>query len=103
MSNRGMIKWQPFNAVAVGDKMIDDVLRRKNKIVKPILSDDQIIELETKIMESLHNKTKIKLKIFSNGKLYLKEGYIENIDIISKNIVFNDNKKVFFSQIIDFY
>ena len=49
-TNRGMIKWAPFNAVQSGNSMVNDVLKKKNKVTMPILSDDQIEVLEQKLI-----------------------------------------------------
>ena len=55
MTNRGMVKWQPFNAVVNGNFMINQVLEEKNKIKMPILSDDQKLEIQEKLFEALNN------------------------------------------------
>ena len=41
ITNRGMLKWQPFNALVSSGKMINEVLSEKNKIKMPVLSDDK--------------------------------------------------------------
>lgn len=101
MTNRGMVKWQPFNAVVNGNFMINQVLEEKNKIKMPILSDDQKLEIQEKLFEALNNKENIKIKFFKEGKVYLKEGIIEHINEFKRNLVMNDNFVVFFSQIIE--
>ena len=57
-------KWNPFNAVAPGGMMVNEVLREKNKIEMPILSDDQKMALQERILEAHNNQEIIKIKYF---------------------------------------
>ena len=98
-----MSKWNPFNAVASGDYMINDVMKIKDKVSMPILSDDQKLELQNKMFEAFYNQEVIKVKYFKAGKVYIIEGIITNIDQNSHKIVLNSEISVFFSQIIDFF
>ena len=54
-------KWNPFNAVAPGGFMVNEVLKEKNKIDMPILSDDQKMELQERIFEAHNNQEIIKI------------------------------------------
>lgn len=101
MSNRGMIKWQPFNAVATSSTLINEVLKKKNRIKMPILSDDQITNIENKILYSYKLQIPIKIKYYKNYSIFLKEGIISKIDINSKKIFINNNSTLYFSQIIE--
>lgn len=96
-------KWNPFNAVASGEYMINDVLKEKSKLKMPILSDDQKQELQNRMLEAFNNQEIIKVKYFKNGDLYVKEGKITNIDPNLHKIVINQTFPVFFSQIIKFF
>ena len=98
-----MSKWNPFNAVASGDYMINDVMKEKNKVSMPILSEDQKLELQNKMFEAFYNQETINVKYYKAGKVYITEGIITNIDQISQKIVLNGVFSVFFSQIIDFF
>ena len=101
MSNRSQAKWAPFNAVAPGDEMVQEVLKRKNVVKMPILSDDQINEIENKVINSYNNQTKVRIKYFRGGRYYLREGIVVNIDILGRKIALNDEYNLFFSQIIE--
>ena len=50
-TNRGMVKWAPFAAVAPGSVMVNEVLAKKNKVKMPILSEDQIEDINNKITQ----------------------------------------------------
>ncbi len=98
-----MSKWNPFNAVASGDYMINDVMKEKNKVSMPILSEDQKLELQNKMFEAFYNQEMINVKYFKAGKVYIIEGIITNIDQNSHKIILNSDISVFFSQIIEFF
>ena len=101
MNNRSQAKWAPFNAVAPGAEMISDVLKRKYVVKMPILSDDQITEIENKLINSYNNQVKISIKYFRSGRYYLREGIVANIDVLGRKIALNDEYNIFFSQIIE--
>ena len=96
-----MSKWNPFNAVAPGSSMINEVLKEKNKVTMPTLSDDQINELQEKILTAFNNQSIIKIKYFRNGRYYINDGIITNIDVSAHKLVLNGDFPVFFSQIIE--
>ncbi len=102
MSNRGMVKWQPFSAVATGSQMINNALSKKNKIKMPILDEDKKEELQRKMMDSYNNQECVIVKYFKDGRLYTRTGVITNIDVIRRKMAINGEFWVFFSQIIDF-
>ena len=102
-TNRGMVKWAPFAAVAPGSSMVNEVLAKKNKVKMPVLSDDQIEEINRKISTAFHNKDVIKIRYYRSGKYYEKRGIIEEISINTAKIVLTDGFSVFFSQIIEIY
>lgn len=103
MTKRECVKWQPFNALIPGSKIVNDVLKEKNKITMPSLSDDQIADLESHLLEAYYNQNVIKLKFYRNGRYYLKQGRIKKIDKINKIITLEDDYQIFFKQIINFY
>ena len=64
MIDRGMVKWQPFNAVASGNYMINEVLKKKNKVVMPTLSEDQKELLQEKILRAYELQEVIRIKYY---------------------------------------
>jgi len=102
MNDRGMIKWAPFSAVIPGTSLVREIELKRQRIKKPCLDEDKVMEIEKDILEAYNNQDNVKLKIYRDGRLYVKEGKIIHLDGISKIIVMSGNYKVFFSQIIDF-
>lgn len=101
MTNRGMMKWQPFSAVTPGTILVTEVLKKKNRHEMPVLSDDQITNIENKLLLSYKLQSPIKIKYYKNYGIFLKEGIISKIDISSKKIFINNNSYLYFSQIIE--
>ena len=50
MSDRGIIKWAPFSSVINGNILLKEIHEEKSRIIKPTLSEEQIQELEDKIL-----------------------------------------------------
>ena len=57
--DRKMIKWEPFNSVISSSKMIKDVLKEKEKIKKPILSEEQLLLINNQILEYFQTKEQV--------------------------------------------
>ena len=100
MNDRGMIKWQPFNSVINTNKIVAVLEKERNYIIKPSLSEEQLIELNNKVLDAFYSKIKIKIKYYFNGVIYEKKGTITSINNNSKFIVIN-KEKINFSQILD--
>ena len=43
---RGIIKWMPFNSVISSKEVVNSILKEKSKIKMPILSEEQVINIE---------------------------------------------------------
>ena len=100
MHDRGMIKWMPFNSVVNTKYIVNSIEKEKRKISKPILSDEQIAEIENNILESFINKVPISFKIYQAGYIYEFIDTVTNIDSSKKIIVLANHKKIYFREII---
>ena len=99
MQNRNEIMWAPFSSVINGKIIIKKILDEKSKIDKPILSEDQINELNEKIFEAYTNHIKINIYIYNNSRINKINGYVNNISISKKYMTFNKSH-IYFNQII---
>ena len=99
MQDRGYIKWAPFNSLFNDNKLLNEIKSKKEKINKPILSNDQIEYLNEKIFEAYTNHLKVNIDIYKDQKINRLTGYINNINSNKKCITFNNNY-VFFNQIL---
>jgi len=94
-------KWNPFNAVAPGGYMIKEVMEEKNKVEMPILSEDQKMELQERIIEACNNQTIVTIRYYNKGNIKNIEGIIDKIDPNARKIILNQGFSIFFSQIIE--
>ena len=99
MHDRGMIKWMPFNSVVSSKEIINSILKDKNKISMPILSEEQKDVNEQKLLIAYYSKSKINISYYQNGNINLINSYIKKIDFTYHKIYF-ENKTILFDQIV---
>ena len=56
MKQRGMVKWQPFASLPEHANYINELVYKINKIERPLLSEDQLNELNKKLFVYFENK-----------------------------------------------
>lgn len=101
MSDRKMIKWQPFDSVMNSKKIVNELNFNKGKINIPILSEEQLLEIENNIIKAYECDLFIKIKYLKNGDVFLMNEKIKYIDKIKKRITFKNYSIVYFTQIIN--
>ena len=101
INDRGMIKWQPFDSVTSTKKMCYDILQKKNYQQVPLLSEDQIKDIEELMLESYYNKEIVIITYYFDGKLLTKESKIKYLDKLKKQLILNDGAIIHFKQIIN--
>ncbi len=99
--DRGIIKWQPFESVNSSKETIQSLLLEKSKIPKPILSEEEIKDLEEKIINCYYSKELVKIAYYQDGFIKNIQGKIIKIDHITKMIYLNNQHKVYFNQILN--
>lgn len=100
MHDRGIIKWAPFASVINGSVLLKEIKEEKSRIIKPTLSDDQIEFLENKIIESFTGEIPVTIYFYRYEHIYKIEGIITKINKATKEIIINNQKNLFFSNII---
>lgn len=63
---RGMIKWAPFAALTGFESHVEEKLRERHTIEKPILSDDQIIEINNNLLIIKEKKAKFVITFYED-------------------------------------
>ncbi|MFR5856232.1 MAG: YolD-like family protein [Bacilli bacterium] len=97
--DRGMIKWMPFNSLMNGRIIVNNLLDEKSKIKMPILSDDEIGEIENNIINAYYTQNKIIITYYKNGYLLKTKSLIKKIDYTRKIIYLDNNINLLFRQI----
>ena len=99
MNDRGMKKWLPFDSLTDTYNMKKELNKKKIKIEKPDLSEDQLESIEEKILEAYFNKDIIKIHYYFNNNILIRQEKIKSIDNNKKQIILSDNTKILFKQI----
>lgn len=98
---RGMIKWAPFASVVDPNYLVNNICDKKNRIQKPIFTEETLYEFEELIKYSLETNETLNIEHYKNGKVYkIKESVIK-IDTLSKNIYLTNNIKLHFNNIVN--
>ncbi|HCX0664742.1 YolD-like family protein [Staphylococcus aureus] len=93
---RGMIKWAPFATLPEQFETIQQYIIDQNKITRPILSDDQLAELNIRLHEALQYAQPVEVKFYNNGFVDSVRLTIYRIDAINYEIdgyVYNQQQR----------
>lgn len=101
MNDRGMVKWAPFNSVINGSEILKEINFEKCKVTKPILSEEQIRELEEKIITAYSGNILTSIYFYKNGHINIINGRITKLDSVNKIIIIDNKSKIYFNNIIN--
>ncbi|SUK27339.1 YolD-like family protein [Staphylococcus aureus] len=93
---RGMIKWAPFATLPEQFETIQQYIIDQNKITRPVLSDDQLAELNIRLHEALQYAQPVEVKFYNNGFVDSVRLTICRIDAINYEIdgyVYNQQQR----------
>ncbi len=100
---RGMIKWAPFATLPEQFETIQQYIIDQNKITRPVLSDDQLAELNIRLHEALQYAQPVEVKFYNNGFVDSVRLTIYRIDAINCEIdgyVYNQQQRQKFLSLI---
>ncbi|WP_433958525.1 YolD-like family protein [Cytobacillus horneckiae] len=97
--DRGKKKWQGF-FMPEHVQALKAIQREDSKAPRPILSEDQIEEMELTIAEALEGNNLLELTCWKDGFLNKRVGYIKKIDPVTRKIQLLDELDTLFQ--IDF-
>ncbi|HCC4639697.1 TPA: YolD-like family protein [Staphylococcus aureus] len=93
---RGMIKWAPFATLPEQFETIQQYIIDQNKNTRPVLSDDQLAELNIRLHEALQYAQPVEVKFYNNGFVDSVRLTIYRIDAINYEIdgyVYNQQQR----------
>ncbi|OPA02030.1 3-oxoacyl-ACP synthase [Bacillus cereus] len=99
-----MVKWTPFAAMPEQFAGIREIIKEKNKVTRPILTDDEKELIENILLCSLLSEEEILITYYEDG--YLLSSYMTVVDIDPSNSAvictdaFYNKIKLQFSNII---
>lgn len=98
MSDRGMKKWAPFSSLIEQSTCLDKMRYEKNKIDKPLISNEQAEKINNILIN--YQGQYVEIKYFYDGYLYTITTKIKRIDKEFKKLIL-ENGKLDFKDIID--
>lgn len=101
MSDRKMAKWQAFDSIMDSKAIVNELSLEKEKISRPIISNDQVNEINEVIIYACINKLQVTTTYFNNESLCKFTDYIEYIDTIKKRITFKNHSFLYFKDVIN--
>ena len=93
------MSWAPFNSVINSNDIYAEIKDKETYINKPNYTQEQLEELEYKIMNAYTSKDSINLYYYHNHKSICITGVINKIDTIYKRININKTYINFFDII----
>ena len=100
MNDRGMIKWQPFNSVIATNYVLQELNEQKKKVNLPILSEEEKLNIENKLISAYYTKELVTITYYCNGYIKQIKNTIMKLNPLKKEIIFIDSFKLNFSQIL---
>lgn len=97
-SQRGMKKYEPFDALEGFNEMILEAMKESTYVEKPLLSEEQIEEINYKLTS--YNRDNVKVKYYSLGEIKEVEGIINSIDYLNKKLKIK-NTTIFLTNLLD--
>ena len=99
-SDRGMIKWMPYQSLTEQATYLHAMRERRQKIEKPLISSDKAEEINEVLCN--YKGEEVHLRFFRSGGIYEEEGTITMIDGYSRSLRIN-KKDVPFKDVLDLY
>lgn len=99
LRDRGMVKWAPYKSLPEQEDYLEKMEEEKNKVDKPLLSDDELIELDTKL--STYNRgDPISIEYYDYDFIKTVDDYLDYIDAINKRIVLKNRMSIPVSNVL---
>jgi hypothetical protein len=92
--DRGIVKWQPFDALVGYHQILKELKYQIGQIEKPTLSDDALETLNRHLRDAIESGLEVELSYYQNG--YIKETYgvINKVDYVTKRITLSTGEKI---------
>ena len=97
------MSWAPFNSVINNQDITNEILDKYSYISKPEYTEEQLEELEYKVLDAYNSQNNIYVSYYKNNKKNLVNGIITKIDSVHKCIIINNNINIYFFNIFDIY
>ncbi len=78
--DRGIIKWNAFDALVGYSSMLEEMRYRLGKKERPVLSDDDYEQLNRDLINAMQNRLEIEIRYFHDGYARFTYGTIKRVD-----------------------
>lgn len=99
--DRGIIKWNAFDALVGYSSMLEEMRYRLGKKPRPLLSEDDFLELDRKLQEALAAECDIELKYYHDGYIRFTFGTVRKVDYNRREITLSTWEKFQAEDIIE--
>lgn len=93
---RTFVKWLAFKTVPEQYEMLDQYIEDQNKIPMPLLSDDQLEEINEKVHEKIQTNRIAEISYWENGNITFLNCYIQKLDTLESIMIIKrvDNQSI---------
>lgn len=91
---RGKVKWAPFKTMPEQYEKLEQYMEDQNKIDMPLLSQEQLEDINDKVNTKIRKKTITEISYWKNGYIFSIQCYINKVDELNGlMLVTNENGK----------
>ncbi len=98
--DRGIIKWNAFDALVGYRSMLEEMKYRLGKKAKPLLSEDVYDELNQKLVIALQEGKEIEIRYYHDGYIRFTFGSIKHVDFDNKQIILSTKERLSAEDIV---
>lgn len=98
---RHMVKWQAFKTMPEQYERIEQYMLDQNKVERPILSDDQLNNLNEKLIDKMFNNPYVELRYFEDGYINEITGYVHKVDVLESELHLSVNNEIIKFSLLD--
>ena len=96
--DRGMKKWAPYKSLVEQEKYIHAMQKEKNKIPKPLLSNDEAERIND-ILVHYHGQA-LTIQKYEDGEIKVIETIIRKIDVENRCLILPNKIRVYLKDIV---
>jgi len=100
VNDRGTKKWSSI-MLPEHVEALKKVFAEQDYKEKPILDDQQKVEIDLKLQLALSDDLTVEVKYFADHDFHLVKGKLRTIDALNKRLRFNDGTEVKLEDVID--
>ncbi|HCY7291278.1 TPA: YolD-like family protein [Staphylococcus aureus] len=100
---RGMKKWLPMATIPEQYERLEQYIQGQNKIEKPLLSEDQIENINDTLASKMIDNTLAKIQYFANGYIKSVQGIIHKVDTLDSVLYIYTDDVLMSVKLTDIY